>query len=60
MMVPDAALDLSLGQLIGALDKKLFMECERVQSMLLPTSRALVVTLTTEVRSRDPKENLEY
>ena len=59
MMVPDAALELSLDQLIGALDRKLFMECGRVQSAMPPTTRALVATLTAEVRSQDPRENLE-
>lgn len=58
MMVPDAALELSLDQLIGALDRKLFMECGRVQSAMPPTTRALVATLTAEVRSQDPRENL--
>jgi hypothetical protein len=57
MVIPDAALELSLDQLIGALDRKLFMECGRVQSTISPTSRALVATLTAEVRSQDPKED---
>ena len=59
MMVPDAALELSVEQLISALNKKLFMECTRVQREMPPTSRALVATLTAEVCSRDPKENFE-
>jgi len=48
-MTPDATLELSIGQLIGALNKKLFMECARVQSAMPPMSRALATTLTTEV-----------
>ena len=60
MMVSDAALELSLDQLIGALDRKLFMECGRVQSAMPPKSRGLVATLTAEVRSQYPKESLEY
>lgn len=52
MMVPDAALELSVEQLISTLDKKLFMECTRVQAAVVPPmSRALVATLTAEVQS---------
>ena len=57
MMVPDAALELSVEQLISALDKKLFMECTRVQAAIgPPMSRALVATLTAEVQSQDLKK----
>jgi len=51
MMVPDTALELSVEQLISALNKKLFMEYARVQSAISPTSRAPVATLTAEVQS---------
>ena len=52
MMVPDAALELSVEQLISTLDKKIFMECARVQAAVVPPmSRALVATLTAEVQS---------
>ena len=49
-MVPDAALELSVEQLISALNKKLFMEYTRAQSAISPTSRAPVATLTAEVQ----------
>ena len=52
-MALEAALELSIEQLISALNKKIFMECTRVQSVMPPTSRALVATLTTEVRSSE-------
>jgi len=52
-MTLDPALELSVEQLIRALNKKLFMECAKAQSMMPPTSRALVATLTTEVRSSE-------
>ena len=45
MIVPDATLELSIEQLVGALNKKLFMECAQVQSAMPPMSRALVATL---------------
>ena len=51
-MTPDAALELSIEQLINALNKKLFMECSRVHSEMQPMSRALVTTLSAEVRRR--------
>jgi len=59
MVVPDAALELSVEQLISALNKKLFMECTRVQAAMPPMSRALVATLTAEVRSQDLKRDFE-
>ena len=59
MTVPDAALELSIDQLINALEKKLFMECEGLQAAMKPMSRALVTNLTTKVRSREPEGNLE-
>ena len=48
-MVSDAALELSLDQPIVALDKKLFMECTRMQMAMPPVSRVLVTTLAAEV-----------
>ena len=59
MMVPDAALELSIEQLISALNKKLFMEYAQVQSEISPTSRVPVATLTAEVQSQDLKRDLE-
>ena len=59
-MSPDAALELSIEQLIATLNKKLFAECTRVQSAMPPTSRALVATSTAEVRLQELKANLEY
>ncbi|KAF9649589.1 hypothetical protein BDM02DRAFT_3186216 [Thelephora ganbajun] len=49
MIIPDVALELSIEQLIGALNKKLFTEYTRVQSKLPPVSRNLVATLTIEI-----------
>ena len=54
-MPPDATLELSLEQLITALDKKLFGECARRRSTLPPTSRTLVAAFTAEVRFRERK-----
>jgi len=51
MIVPDATLELSVEQLISALNKKLFMECTRVQAAILPMSRVPVAALTAEVQS---------
>jgi len=59
MMVPDAALELSVEQLISALNKKLSMEYARVQSAISPTSRVPVATLTAEVQSQDLKRHPE-
>ena len=56
-MTLDAALSLSVEQLITALNKKIFMECTRVQSTISPISRALVPGLTAEVRSSERKKN---
>ena len=60
MIVPDATLELSVEQLIGALNKKLFVECAQVQSAMPPMSRTLVATLTAGVRSQEPRGNLRY
>jgi len=54
-MTPDPVLDLSVEQLISALNKKLFMEYERVQSTVPPASRALAARLRAEVRSDELK-----
>ena len=59
-MMPDPAPELSIEQLIGALNKKLFMEYIRVRSAMPPISRALVATLTAEVRPQELKGTLEY
>jgi len=59
MMVPDAALELSVEQLISALNKKLFMECTRVQAAMPPVSRVPVAKLTAEVQFQDLKKNPE-
>jgi len=59
-MVPNAALELSVEQLISALNKELFMECTRVQTAMPPKSQAPVATLTAEVQSQDLKRNLKY
>ena len=56
-MTSDAALELSLEQLITALSKKLFGECARIRSTMPPPSRSLVATLTTEVGTQKPKGN---
>ena len=57
-MTLDATLELSVEQLVDALNKKLFMECARVQAAMPPRSRALAATLATEVRSCVPRRNL--
>jgi len=59
MIVPNAALELSVEQLMSALDRKLFMEYARVQTAMPPMSLALVATLGAEVQSQDLKSNLE-
>ena len=57
IMTPDLALELSVEQLVRALNKKLFMEYARVQSAVLYASNALAATLMAEVRSSDPTTN---
>jgi len=49
----DTVLELSVEQLVTALNKKLLMECTRVQSAVPPPSRAFVATLTAEVRPNE-------
>jgi hypothetical protein len=56
-MTPDPILELSVEQLVRALNNKLFMECTRVQSAISPASPALVATLAAEVRSEELKPN---
>ena len=60
IMAPDTALELSIEQLIGALNEKLFMECERVQAAMPPVSRALVAKLSAKVQYRGLKVNLRH
>lgn len=50
-MIPSATLELSIEQLIDALNKRLFIECARLQTAMPPTSRAQITALTDEVRS---------
>ena len=57
-MTPDTAPELSLEQLISALDKKLFWECKRMRSAIPPASRTLVAAFATEVRFREQQGNL--
>ena len=56
-MTLDATLELSVEQLVSVLNKKIFMECTRVQLMAPPASRGLVATLATEVRFGELKKN---
>jgi len=56
-MTPDTTLELSLEQLINALDAKLFGECARLRSVLPPTPRTPVAAFTTEVRLRELNGN---
>jgi len=48
-MALDAALELSVEQLVSALNKKIFMECTRVQLTAAPATRTLVAALAAEV-----------
>ena len=54
-MALDVGPELSIEQLIGALNKKLFIEFTSVQSTLPPASPALVAALTAEVWSSELK-----
>ena len=47
----DSVLELSVEQLIRALNEKLFMECKRVQLSVPPISRGSATKLTSEVRA---------
>ena len=57
IMTSDTIIELSVEQLVRALNNKLFMECTRVQSAISPASPALVATLAAEVRSNELKPN---
>ena len=50
-MIPNIALELSIEQLIDALNEKLFTECTKIESTTPPVSRTRVATLAAEVRS---------
>jgi len=54
-MALDVALELSVEQLISALNKKLSIEFTGVRSKVPPVSRTLVAALTAEVRSGELK-----
>ena len=54
-MALDVALELSVEQLISALNKKLFIEFTGVRSKVPPVSRTSVAALTAEVRSGELK-----
>ena len=56
-MTLDLVLELSVEQLIRALNEKLFMEFARLQSTVSPASRVLVASLTAEVQSNEPQAN---
>lgn len=56
MMVPDAILELSVEQLVSTLNKKLFMECTRVQAKVPPISRDSVAKVAVEVRAQESVE----
>ena len=53
----NSVLELSVEQLIGALNEKLFMECKRIQFAMPPITRALVTKLASEVRSSKLQTN---
>lgn len=51
----DPVLELSVKQLIRALNEKLFMECKRMHLAMPPVSRTLATNLASEVRSSKPQ-----
>ena len=53
IMTLDPVLELSVEQLVRALNKKLLMECTRVQSAVPSPSPTSVATLTVEVRPNE-------
>ena len=57
VMTPDATLELSLEQLISALDKKLFGECARIRSTIPLAPRTMAAAFTAQVRFRERKGN---
>jgi len=56
-MAFDAALELSVEQLVSVLNKKIFMDYTRVQLTAAPTTRASVAALTAEVRHGELEED---
>ena len=59
-MALDVALELSVEQLISALNKKLSIEFTGVRSKVLPVSRTLAAALTAEVRPGELKTSLSF
>ena len=57
IMTPDAALELSLKQLVNVLDKKISEECTRIRSTSRSASHTSMATLTAEVRFQESKGN---
>ena len=55
VMALDVALELSVKQLISALNKRLLIEFTDVESKVPPLSRTSAAALTTEVRSGELK-----
>jgi len=55
-MIPGIVFELSIEQLISVLNKKLSMECTRLQSSMPHVSRALVAEFATEVRTSEQKK----
>ena len=60
MIVPDVAHELSIEQLIEALNKKLFTEFTGIQPAMPPVPRVLVAKLTAEVRSNELKGTIGH
>lgn len=58
-MIPDSVFELSIEQLISVLNKKLYMECTRVQSSMPHVSRALVAGLAAEVWTNEQEKTNE-
>jgi hypothetical protein len=61
MITPEQILELSVEQLIKALNKKLFMECAKVQAQVPPIYRDSLATVAVEVSSQESvKVHLRY
>ena len=60
IMIHDPILELSVEQLVRALNEKLLMEYTSLQSAIPPPSRALVATLTVEVSLVNERPILEF
>ena len=60
MAIPDISLELSIEQLFSALNKKLTIECTRLQPARPPVPRALVATLAAEVWSGELRGVIAY